>query len=225
MQENNPIIELTDIHKSYGSTAVLKGLNLTIKQGDFISIRGKSGVGKTNLFKIIGLIETPSQGKVYWFGKDASTLSDSQKAELRLRHMGLVFQFFNLLPSLTVLENIELPMSLIGAKKHQRQERSHELLKFFELTKLAERYPANLSGGERQRIGIIRALVNSPSVLLADEPTSSIDDENSALLLELLQKIRVEQKVSILVTSTDLYEKLPTTRDYMLKEGQIKQIT
>jgi ABC-type lipoprotein export system ATPase subunit len=115
-------------------------------------------------------------------------------------------------------------MSLNGIKKQERLERANELLSFFELTKLAERHPGNLSGGERQRIAIIRALVNYPSLLLADEPTSSIDDENSALLLDLLCKIRKEQKVSIIITSTDLYEKLPTTKDYMLKEGQIKQI-
>ena len=200
MQNDNNIVELINIHKNYGVTEVLKGVNLTIKQGDFISIRGKSGVGKTALFKIIGLLETPNQGTLNIFGKDASTLNDDQKAELRLKQMGLVFQFFNLLPSLTVLENIELPMALNGSKKQQRRERANELLKFFEITKLAERYPDNLSGGERQRIAIIRALVNYPIMLLADEPTSSLDDENSALLLNLLSKIQHEQKVTILLT-------------------------
>ena len=224
MQNDSNIVELINVCKSYGSTEVLKGLNLSVKQGDFISIRGKSGVGKTNLFKIIGLLETPTQGTLNIFGKDALTLNDNQKSELRLKQMGLVFQFFNLLPSLTVLENIELPMALNGIKKHQRIERANELLKFFEITKLAERHPDNLSGGERQRIAIIRALVNYPAILLADEPTSSLDDENSALLLDLLCRIRKEQKVSILLTSTDLYEKLPTTKDYLLREGQIRQM-
>lgn len=223
MQNDNAILELINIHKNYGTTEVLKGVNLTIKPGDFISIRGKSGVGKTNLFKIIGLLETPTQGTLNIFGKDALTLNDNQKSELRLKQMGLVFQFFNLLPSLSVLENIELPMALNGIKKHQRMERANELLKFFEITKLAERHPDSLSGGERQRIAIIRALVNYPVLLLADEPTSSLDDENSALLLDLLCRIRKAQKVSILLTSTDLYEKLPTTKDYLLREGQIRQ--
>ncbi|NLD65555.1 MAG: ATP-binding cassette domain-containing protein, partial [Crenarchaeota archaeon] len=118
--------------------------------------------------------------------------------------------------------NIELPMSLNGIKKTDRILRANELLSFFELTKLADRYPGNLSGGERQRVAIMRALVNYPSVLLADEPTSSLDDENSALTLDLLCKIQKEQKVSILITSTDLHEKLPTTKDYMLKDGLIK---
>jgi putative ABC transport system ATP-binding protein len=223
MQNDNTILELIDIHKNYGATQVLKGVNLTLKQGDFISIRGKSGVGKTNLFKIIGLLEPPTKGTINIFGKNTQTLNDDQKTELRLKQMGLVFQFFNLLPSLTVLENIELPMALNGIKKHQRSERANELLQFFEIAKLASRHPGNLSGGERQRVAIIRALVNHPAMLLADEPTSSLDDENSALLLDLLCTIRKEQKVSILITSTDLYEKLPTTKDYLLKEGQIQQ--
>ena len=211
------------MYKSYGLTDVLKGVNLTVKQGDFISIRGKSGVGKTNLFKIMGLLQTADKGTVNIFGKDVSTLNDNQKTQLRLKQIGLVFQFFNLLPSLTVIENIELPMSLNGVNKHQRLQRANELLNFFEITKLSERYPETLSGGERQRIAIIRALVNYPTILLADEPTSSLDDENSALLLELLGKITQEQKVAVVLTSTDLYEKLPTKTDYMLKDGQIRQ--
>lgn len=219
--QNDNIVELINVHKSYGLTEVLKGINLTVKQGDFISIRGKSGVGKTSLFKIIGLLENPNEGKMNIFGKDISLLSDNQKTDLRLRQIGLVFQFFNLLPSLTVLENIELPMALRGIKKPQRQERANELLNFFEITNLSERYPENLSGGERQRVAIIRALVNYPAILLADEPTSSLDDENSALLLDLLSEIRKEQKVAIVLTSTDLYEKLPTSRDYLLRDGQI----
>lgn len=219
--QNDNIVELINVHKSYGLTDVLKGINLTVKQGDFVSIRGKSGVGKTSLFRIIGLLENPNKGKINIFGKDVLLLNDNQKTDLRLKQIGLVFQFFNLLPSLTVLENIELPMALMGIKKPQRQERANELLKFFEITNLSERYPENLSGGERQRVAIIRALVNYPSILLADEPTSSLDDENSALLLDLLSEIRTEQKVAIVLTSTDLYEKLPTTRDYLLRDGQI----
>lgn len=224
MQEDKPIIELVNVHKNYGKTQVLKGLNLTVQQGDFVSVRGKSGVGKTNLFKIVGMLETPNQGTVNLFGKDTNTLKDGERANLRLKQIGLVFQFFNLLPTLTVRENIELPMSLNGTKKPDRQTRANKLLNFFELTNLADRYPANLSGGERQRVAIMRALVNYPSLLLADEPTSSLDDENSALLLELLCSIQKEQKVTIILTSTDLYEKMPTTKDYLLKEGQIKPI-
>jgi ABC-type lipoprotein export system ATPase subunit len=219
MQNVSNIVELINVRKSFGSTEVLKGVNLSVKPGDFISIRGKSGVGKTNLFKIMALLQPPDGGTVNIFGRDVSKLNDDKKTELRLNQMGLIFQFFNLLPSLTVLENIELPLSLKGVKKRERQERANELLAFFELTKLAERYLLNLSGGERQRVAIIRALVNDPAVLLADEPTSSLDDENSGFLLDLLGRISGERKVAVVLTSTDLYERLPTTKDYLLKDG------
>jgi ABC-type lipoprotein export system ATPase subunit len=219
MQNDSNIVELINIRKSFGSTEVLKGVNLAVKRGDFISIRGKSGVGKTNLFKIMALLQTPDGGTVNFFGTDVSKLNDDKKTELRLNQMGLVFQFFNLLPSLTVFENIELPLSLNGVKKRERQERANELLAFFELTKLAERYPLNLSGGERQRVAVIRALVNRPALLLADEPTSSLDDENSGFLLDLLRRISGERKVAVVLTSTDLYETLPTSKDYLLRDG------
>ncbi len=221
MQKDDCIVELVNVHKNFGETRVLKGIDLTIRQGDFISVRGKSGAGKTNLFKIVGLLEKPSEGTVNVFGKDAAEQSDDQITDLRLKQIGLVFQFFNLLPSLTVHENIELPMALNGVGKRQRRERADELLKFFEITKLAERYPDNLSGGERQRVAIIRALVNYPAMLLADEPTSSLDDENSTILIDLLSKISQEQKVAVMLTSTDLFVKLPTTKDYLLREGKI----
>ena len=157
------------------------------------------------------------------FGKNVHALSEDEKARLRLRQLGLVFQFFNLLPSLTVLENIELPMALAGVKKSSRYERTFELLHYFDLAGLADRFPENLSGGERQRIAIIRALVNYPTVLLADEPTSSLDDENSELLVRMLCRINREEKVTVVLTTTDLYEKLPTTNDYVLKNGQIQK--
>ena len=213
------MIELSGIWKSYGATEVLRNVNLEVKEGDFISIRGKSGVGKTTLLKIAGLLETPDKGKVKLFGRVVNGLSDYEKSELRPHHIGFVFQFFNLIPSLTVLENIELPLALAGANRQERRRRARELLEYFGLTSMAERFPDTLSGGERQRIAIIRALANSPKIILADEPTSSIDDENSQLLMNLLTKINRERKLTILLTTTDLYERLPTNRDFMLKEG------
>jgi putative ABC transport system ATP-binding protein len=218
------LIELSGIYKRYGAIEVLKNINLTVKEGDFISIRGKSGVGKTTLLKIIGLLEIPDKGEVKLLGRKVNGLSDDEKSELRLHHIGFVFQFFNLIPSLTVLENIELPLALAGIDKHKRRQRAHELLEYFGLTSLEERFPETLSGGERQRIAIIRALVKNPKIILADEPTSSIDDENSQLLMDLLNKINNERKVTIIMTTTDLYEKLPTNRDFILKDGHIIEL-
>jgi putative ABC transport system ATP-binding protein len=203
---------------------ILKGINLQVKQGNFISIRGKSGAGKTNLFKIMGLLQKPDRGAVNLFGKDTAPLSDNQKTQLRLCQIGLIFQFFNLLPTLNVQENVELPMALAGTKKPLRVERVKELLEYFDLGRLAQRYPESLSGGERQRVAIIRALVNNPRILLADEPTSSLDDENAELLNALLGKICKERGVAVVVTSTDLYDKLPTDCDFMLRDAVLSKI-
>jgi putative ABC transport system ATP-binding protein len=213
------LIELYKVSKSYGAIEVLKDINLTVREGEFISIRGKSGVGKTTLLKIVGLLLQPDKGEVKLFGRTVNGLRDDEASELRLRRIGFVFQFFNLIPSLTVLENIELPLALAGVCGNERRRRASELLEYFGLTSLAERFPETLSGGERQRIAIIRALANSPKIILADEPTSSLDDENSQLLIELLNKINRERGAAILLTTTDLYEKLPANRDFMLKDG------
>lgn len=216
------LIELHNVWKNYGGSEILRGVNLTVGEGEFISIRGKSGVGKTTLLRIIGLLETPDMGEVEILGKNLSQLSDDEKSRLRLRAIGFVFQFFNLIPSLTVLENIELPLALAGVKKQERLRKARELLNYFGLANLAWRFPETLSGGERQRIAVIRALVNNPKIILADEPTSSIDEENSQLLIGLLKRINTERNVTILLTTTDLYEKLPTNRDYLLKEGRLQ---
>jgi len=215
------LVGLFNVWKSYSATHVLRGINLTVKEGEFTSIRGKSGVGKTTLLKIIGLLEPPSEGEVRVLGKSVLQLSDDEKSHIRLNHVGFVFQFFNLIPSLTVLENIELPLALAGATKPKRKERGLELLSYFGLVGLAERFPESLSGGEKQRIAVIRALANNPKIILADEPVSSLDDENSELLINLLRSINKEKNVTIVLTTTDLYEKLPSTRDYLLKDGHL----
>jgi putative ABC transport system ATP-binding protein len=215
------LIELSGVWKSYGAAEVLRGVDLEVEEGEFVSIRGKSGVGKTTLLKILGLLEAPDRGEVKLFGRGVHGLSDDEKSELRLHHVGFVFQFFNLIPSLTVLENIELPLALAGVGRRERRRRALELLEYFGLAGLANRFPDTLSGGERQRVAIMRALANSPKVILADEPTSSLDDENSQLLMDLLKKINVERRVTIVLTTTDLYERLPANRDFMLKEGRL----
>jgi len=195
-----------------------------VKEGEFISVRGKSGSGKTTILKIIGMLEAPDQGEVKILGKSVNTLSDDEKSEMRIQNIGFVFQFFNLIPSLTVLENIELPLALAGINKYERQRRALELLEYFGLKNLSKRFPDTLSGGEKQRIAIIRALANNPKIILADEPTSSIDNENSQLLMELLSRVNKQWNVTIVLTTTDLYEELPTKKDYLLKDGCLHQI-
>jgi len=223
MQENKEVIKLQAITKSYGTNTVLNNINLQVKQGELIIIRGKSGVGKSTLLKILGFLETPDSGSVKLFGKDITQLNDSQRSDLRLKNIGFVFQAFNLLPSLTVQENIELPLALASVKKNQRTQRITELLNYFQLEHLSQRFPENLSGGEKQRIAIIRALANNPKIIVADEPTSSIDDENTQLLMNLLNNINKNQQVTIIMTTTDLYEKYPTNKDFLLKDAQLQQ--
>jgi putative ABC transport system ATP-binding protein len=215
------LIELSGVWKSYGLVEVLRGVDLSVREGDFVSIRGRSGAGKTTLLKIMGLLEVPDRGEVRLLGRDVGKLGDGERSEARLRYIGFVFQFFNLIPSLTVLENVELPLALAGVKRGERRRRALELLERFSLTHLADRFPETLSGGERQRVAIIRALANDPRIVLADEPTSSLDDENSKLVMDLLAEINAERRVTIVLTTTDLYERLPTNRDLVLKDGRL----
>lgn len=219
------MMELSSICKSYSATSVLRGLNLEVKEGEFVSIRGRSGIGKTTLLRIMGLLEPPDKGEIRFFGETVEGLTDDEKSNLRLNHVGFIFQFFNLISSLTVLENVELPLALTGTNRQERRQRAYELLGYFDLANLAERFPPTLSGGEKQRVAAIRALANDPELILADEPTSSIDDENTDLLMNLLSKINLEKRVTIVLTTTDLYGKLPTTRDYLLKEGYLHETT
>ena len=223
MPDERNLIELVNLWKRYNSTELLRGVKLEVGKGEFISIRGKSGMGKTTLLKIIGLLEPYDTGELRLFGRDINGMSDSQKSGIRLNQISFVFQFFNLISSLSVSENIELPLALAGIKKGERKQRASELLKYFDLTGLSERLPETLSGGERQRIAVVRALAKNPIIILADEPTSSLDEENSNLLMKLLTTVNKDKKVTIVLTTTDHYEKLPTTRDYLLKDGCIKE--
>jgi putative ABC transport system ATP-binding protein len=223
MPDELNVIDLVNLWKRYKSTELLKGVKLTVEQGQFISIRGKSGMGKTTLLKIIGLLEPYDTGELRLLGRDINGLGDNQKSDIRLNQIGFVFQFFNLIPSLTVSENIELPLALAGIRKKERKQRANELLKYFDLTSLSERFPESLSGGERQRIAVIRALTKNPAIILADEPTSSLDEENSNLLMDLLTAVNRDKKVTVVLTTTDQYEKLPVTRDYLLKDGYIRE--
>jgi len=215
-------LELVNVNKEYGATKVLNDIDLTVKDGEFITIKGKSGAGKTTLLKIIGLLEHPDKGEVRLFGNSTRELTDEIKSNIRLRNMGFVFQSYNLIPSLTVLENIELPLALAGTKKQERKERAHDMLKYFDLTPLAARFPDGLSGGEKQRIAIIRALANKPKIILADEPTSSLDDDNSNLVIELLSNINKDRKVVIILTTTDMQQEIPGSTEYMVKGAHLQ---
>lgn len=215
------ILELSNIWKSYGVESILRGVDLNADEGEFISIRGRSGVGKTTLTRIIALLEAPDRGSIRIMGVDASRLGDTERSRMRLRSIGIVFQFFNLVPTLTAIENIELPMALAGVEKNKRRERALELLKLVGLEDKAYRYPDNLSGGERQRVAIARALANNPRILVADEPTSNLDDQTEDGIIDLFRRISRENRITVIITMTDLYKDMPTDRDYILRDGKL----
>jgi putative ABC transport system ATP-binding protein len=218
-------IELINVWKHYANNVpILKGVNLSVPVGSFISIRGKSGAGKTTLIRLIGMLDRPTSGSVFILGSDTSRLDDGEASQMRLKHIGFIFQSFNLIPSLTVLENIELPMALLGVAKEARRRRAVELLERFHMERLADRFPSELSGGEQQRVAILRAIANNPDIILADEPTSNLDEENSQLVYELLSEINRENLTTIVVTEVSLEERLPTSRDYLLKNGVLYRL-
>lgn len=219
-------IELINVWKHYIiNVPVLRGVNLSVPVGGFISIRGKSGAGKTTLLRLIGLLDRPTSGRIFLLGSEVSGMSDGEASRVRLKHIGFIFQSFNLIPSLTVLENIELPMALLGIEKGARRRRAAELLERFGMKGLANRLPAELSGGEQQRVAILRAIANNPDIILADEPTSNLDEENSQLVYELFSEINRENLTTIVVTEVSLEERLPTSEDYLLKNGILYKLS
>lgn len=216
------MIELKDVHKRYEAMKVLEGVNLEVGGGEFVSIRGKSGIGKTTLVRIAGLLERPDSGRVLFEGRPVLMLNEGERSNIRLGRIGFIFQLHNLIPNLSVRENVELPLSLEGIGKEERSRKTEELLSYFDLEGFGERNPESLSGGERQRVTIARALINDPDVVMADEPTASLDEENAELVLEMLERIRDERDVAIVLTTTNMRDDLPTDTDYILKDGKLE---
>jgi ABC-type lipoprotein export system ATPase subunit len=214
---------LNDVWKSYsGREFVLKEINLKLEEGDSVIIKGRSGAGKTTLLRIIGLLEKTSKGSVVVFGREASGLNDVEAAAIRLNDIGFIFQDLNLIPHLTILENIELPMYVKGIPADERRARGLDLLKRFDLAWLAERYPDEASQGEKQRVAAIRALVNRPRLILADEPAVHLDEENAELLFDLFRSFN-EDKASVVMTSTgDENAELAKTT-YLLNAGVLRE--
>ena len=198
------IIELDNVSKVYNLDSVkveaLKGVDVKINKGEFISIMGASGSGKSTLMHLIGTLDMPTKGEVYLDGINISELNGEKLARLRGEQIGFVFQFFNLYPTLTASENVELPMVIKGVGKKERQKRSAELLNKIGLSERLEHYPAQLSGGERQRVAIARALANNPSIILADEPTGNLDSKTSKDIMEIFSKLNKEGKTIVMVT-------------------------
>lgn len=220
------IVKVKKVTKNYynGSNYVqaLKDVDLNIAESEFVSITGPSGSGKTTLLSIMGGLEKPTSGTVELFGKQIDSMSDRELSKLRLQEIGFIFQEHNLLPSLTIRENIELPMELAKTSTSMREKTIKELLDIVKLEHLADRLPSEISRGQRQRIAALRALANFPKIILGDEPTSDLDRENARILLEFLKKINELYRTTIIITSTDdTLHKEYTKRSVYILDGEI----
>ena len=215
------MIELKNIKKSFGELQVLKGIDLNIAKGEVVSIVGPSGAGKTTLLQIMGTLDKADSGKVYINGTDVSVLKEKEQAAFRNREIGFVFQFHQLLPEFTALENVMIPALIAGTSSTEAMRKAKETLDYLGLAERATHKPAELSGGEKQRVAVARALINHPAVILADEPSGSLDTQNKEELHQLFFDLREKLgQTFVIVTHDEALAKL-TDRTIHMKDGRI----
>ena len=216
------MITTQGIKKSFGSLEVLKGIDLHIDKGEVVSIVGPSGAGKTTLLQIIGTLDRPNSGTVIIDGIDVSNLNNKKLADFRNRHIGFVFQFHQLLPEFTAIENIMIPAYIAGISQRETKQRAQELLDFMGLTDRANHKPNELSGGEKQRIAVARALVNRPAVILADEPSGSLDSKNKEELHQLFFDLRNQFGQTFVIVTHDEGLAQITDRTIHMRDGLLE---
>jgi len=197
------LIKAVEIKKSFGSLQVLKGINLEIPKGKLCSIVGASGAGKTTLLQILGTLSNPSSGEIYYNDKKVSSFSDTELSAFRNKEIGFVFQFHHLLPEFTALENVCIPAFIAKTSKSKTEKKAKELIDYLGLSERMGHKPSELSGGEKQRVAVARALVNSPSVVLADEPSGNLDSANRDELHDLLFKLRDDFGQTFIIVTHD----------------------
>lgn len=218
------MIDIQGVTKSFGKLQVLKGIDLHIDKGEVVSIVGPSGAGKTTLLQIIGTLDRPDAGKVWVDGVDVGALSSKKLARFRNQQLGFVFQFHQLLPEFNALENVMIPAFIAGNSRKEARERGEELLEFMGLADRAQHKPNELSGGEKQRVAVARALVNNPSVILADEPSGSLDSKNKAELHQLFFDLRDKFGQTFVIVTHDESLAAITDRTIHMRDGLLDNI-
>ena len=222
--KNKPIIELRDVTKIYKMDGVsvvgVEDINLKIKKGEFVCVMGPSGSGKSTMLHLMGCLDKPTSGRIFIDGIDVSKMSEDELADLRKEKIGFVFQFFNLYPTLTALENVELPMIIAEKDKHFRRKKALELLKIVGMEEFKDHLPSQLSGGQRQKIAIARALANNPPIILADEPTGNLDSKSGEEIMKIFKELNERGKTIVVVTHNENVAKF-AERIIRLKDGKI----
>lgn len=201
------VIRLEDVHKTYSDNGVpvhaLRGISLRIEQGEFVVIAGPSGSGKTTLLNVMGALDAPTEGRVFLENEDISEKARNEVSAIRLEKLGFVFQAYNLIPVLTAVENIEFSMMLLGIDSGERRRRALEIMAELDIDELADKRPNEMSGGQQQRVAVARAIVNNPSIILADEPTANLDSETGGNLLDLMEKMNRQHNLTFIFSSHD----------------------
>ena len=222
---SRPIVQASSLSKQYRrgkvSVTALDSVDLSIGRGEMVGVVGPSGSGKTTLLILVGGLDRPTGGKVVVDGTDLNSLNDTSLADYRLRKIGFIFQFYNLMPTLTAVENVELPMDFAGTRPPERQTRATALLKKVGLESRVRHLPDELSGGEQQRVAIARALANGPSIILGDEPTGDLDSAAAKDLMDLMQSLRKQEGTTFLLVTHDPIVVAECDRAYSMRDGRV----